>query len=36
MYQRLPESQRRSLREQFEERQEYMVAYNAINVVSEH
>ena len=36
MYQRLPESQRRALREQFEARQEYMVAYNAINVVSEH
>lgn len=36
MYQRLPESQRRALREQFETRQEYMVAYNAINVVSEH
>lgn len=35
MYQILSESQKRSLREQFEAKQEYMVAYNAINVCGE-
>lgn len=35
MYKRLDEKEKQVLREKFEKRQEYMVAYNAINVTSE-